>query len=125
MKGGAILDLPTQKVRKAFIQNVESILQNRNPSYDDVAELTNDEKKLLYKLTKMANLQDKIKVPHPCDLDKENHRFELLKGQIMAGQDSKEMIKEFKVLLIKLMNDKRIPKGQATNILTDLISLGY
>ena len=73
MKGGAISDLPTQKVRKAFIKNVEAILENRNPSYDEVAELTNDEKKLLYKLTKMANLQDKIKVPHPCDMDKDNH----------------------------------------------------
>jgi hypothetical protein len=48
-----------------------------------------------------------------------------LKGQISAGNDSKELIKEFKVMLVKFSNDGRIKKNEAREILLDLAAMGY
>jgi len=48
-----------------------------------------------------------------------------LKGQVMAGNDSKELIKEFKTMLLKFSNDGRIKKAEAREILLDLTALGY
>jgi len=61
-------------------------------------------------------------------LDKEqqdNHRFEVLKGEINAGNDNKEMIKEFKLLLLKFIHKNKLPRRQAQEILIDLVALGY
>jgi hypothetical protein len=35
------------------------------------------------------------------------------------------MIKKFKLLIVKLTHQGRLPKGQAKEILMDLASLGY
>ena len=53
------------------------------------------------------------------------NRFEILKGEILAGNDNKEMVREFKVMLLRFMNNGRIPRRQGQEILTDLASIGY
>ena len=56
--------------------------------------------------------------------EQEDSRFELLRGEIASGQDNKDAVKEFKLLLVKLMNQKRIPRGQALDILSEMSALG-
>jgi len=51
--------------------------------------------------------------------------LEFMKGEIIAGNDNPDIIKLIKLLLVKLMNIKRIPRRQGQEILTDLITLGY
>ena len=51
--------------------------------------------------------------------------FELMKGEIMAGNDNKDMIKKFKILLMKLSNTQQLPKSQVRDILFDLTSMGF
>jgi hypothetical protein len=52
-------------------------------------------------------------------------RFEILKGQILAGNDSKELVKEFKVAMLKFVKEGRIPKREANEILYELMALGF
>ena len=45
-----------------------------------------------------------------------------LKGEILAGNDNKEMVKNFKIILLRFMNSGKIPRRQGQEILTDLVS---
>jgi len=124
-KGGAIPDIPTQKVKRNIISILKKIVNNDMPNYDDINKLNDDDKELLYKIIELSHLANKINVPRPCNIDKENQTFEIMKGEIIAGNDNPDIIKKFKLLLVKLMNNKRIPRRQGQEILTDLITLGY
>ena len=124
-KGGAIPDIPTQKVKQNIISILKKIVNNDMPNYDDINKLNDDDKELLYKIIELSHLANKINVPRPCNIDKENQTFEIMKGEIIAGNDNPDIIKKFKLLLVKLMNNKRIPRRQGQEILTDLITLGY
>ena len=43
----------------------------------------------------------------------------------MAGNDSKDVIKEFKVLAFKLSRNNIIPRRQINEVLEDLLAMGY
>ena len=126
-KGGQIASLPTQKVSKNLIKAVSNIVNTQKLDYEDISNLQDEEKTHLHTILEKSRLADKFKVPNPnqCDFDKENHRFQILKGEILAGNNSPSLIKEFKLLLVKLMNQKRLPKGQGSEIMSDLLLLGY
>jgi hypothetical protein len=93
----------------------------------DFNEMPLEDQTYLWNLAKDAKIMDRLNLPTPKrtkDGEEEN-RFEILKGQVMAGNDSKELIKEFKVMLVKFSNDGRIKKNEAREILLDLASMGY
>ena len=123
-KGGYIKQIPTKKVSKAFIKVMKSMIDKKNPSYDEIKNLNESEKEQLYKIVRYAKLEDQFEVPSP-EIDKDNNQFEIMKGEILAGNDSKQMIKDFKLLLLKLMNNQRIPRKEAQELLTDLATMGY
>ena len=55
------------------------------------------EKNYLNKIVSASNLHDKLSVPAPSkdQRDKDFHQFEVMKGEILSGNDNKEMIKKF------------------------------
>jgi hypothetical protein len=121
-----IPSLPRQRVHKRVSNVLKTISGGGMPSYEDIGELKNDEKKYLSRVLKTARLSDKIKVPNP-DKSKEEaemDRFNILKGQIIAGNDGKEVVKEFKQMLIKFSNSGRLPKRETNEILAELLMLG-
>jgi hypothetical protein len=52
--------------------------------------------------------------------EQERNRFEILKGEYLAGNNSPKLITELKRLLIKMMSDGRIKKNQGTELLIEL-----
>ena len=48
-----------------------------------------------------------------------------MKGEILAGNDSAELVKKFKLLIMKLVKSDLLPKGQARDLLMDLATIGY
>ena len=107
IKGGAIPSIPTQKVSKTLIQAVSKIVNGKTLDYDDIDKLQDDEREHLHTIVNTSHLGDKFKIPRPCSVDEENNRFEIMKGEIIAGNNSPKMIKDFKLLIVKLMNQKR------------------
>ena len=57
--------------------------------------------------------------------EKEMNRFHILKGEIIAGNDSSQIAREFKGLLIKLMRQGRVPRREGNEILEELLHLGH
>jgi len=70
---------------------------------------------------------DKISIPTPSkdSMDKDIHQFEVMKGEILAGNDSSVLIKNFKILLLKLSKSGALPKHEVSEIMEDLLTLGY
>jgi hypothetical protein len=97
------------------------------PSYNDLNGLSEPEKVYLHNVAKRSNIVDKFSIPAPNkdQYEKDIHEFEVLKGEIMAGNDSKELIKKFKLHLMKLSKMGSLPKKEVTDIMEELLQLGY
>jgi len=123
--GFNVTNYPTSEISTATKKIIKKILTNNQISYDDINDLNNDEHEFLFNLIYKAKLNNLIDFPTPKK-DKnevEINRFQILKGQILAGNDSKELLKEFKLLLVKLSNENKINQKLVRNILIDLAVL--
>ncbi len=105
---------------------VKTVLKGKNPKVDDVEPLDDSERGYLNKLGKLTG-EGNFHVPlkNKTAEEKEIHQFEVMKGEIIAGNDNKEMIADFKRLLLKLMKNHRINKKEGSDILIELAALGY
>ena len=128
MKGGAINSIPTTHISSGLSKALKHFVDTQlPPNYDMISDLSKEDKELLHRVAKQAHLLDKMNIPTPnlTEEEQENHRFDILKGEINAGNDSKDVIKEFKLLLLKFIHKNKLPRRQAQEILVDLIALGY
>jgi hypothetical protein len=97
------------------------------PSYTDIDKLSDEEKNYLHQVSKKSNIDDILAIPSPSKdkMEKDINQFEIMKGEIMAGNDSKELIKKFKVLILRLSRTGSLPKNQVSEIMTELLEMGY
>jgi hypothetical protein len=126
-KGSSITGFPTHRQSTKVGHIVRKIVAGGHPSFDELNELGEDDKNYLHKLVKSANIGDKISVPSPNrdQMDADCNTFNIMKGEIMSGNDSVEYIKKFKVLLVKMTNNGLIPRSQSQDILMELVSMGF
>lgn len=125
MKGGAIAHLPTVKVSNPLSGLMQKMIDGHMPTFDDINNLSVDDKQQLHHVTRKCDIDVSVPNPDKDKLSQEMNRFDILKGEILAGNDNKEMVREFKVMLLRFMNNGRIPRRQGQEILTDLASIGY
>jgi hypothetical protein len=120
---GAFMGELQSRMVGSKLKNVfEKIVGGSVPSFNDYNKLDADEIEYLHYVSKKANLLDKLDVPSPKKDDDEKmmHRFEVLRGQLMAGQDNKQMISEFKKLILDMTDKKLLPRRQVSDILIDI-----
>lgn len=125
-KGHVIKDMPSFKLTPQFKKVIKKIVGGGIPTGDEINDLTDEEIKYLNKLSKRSNVYDTLNIPTPSKSKAEQdlHDFEVMKGELMSGNDSKELIQKFKILLIRLRNAGKIPKNQYHDIMEDLLTLG-
>lgn len=121
------MDMPTRRVSTNLQGILKTIVGGGVPNYNDLGKLDEEEKIYLNKLISRSELTDRISVPAPSkdQQEKDIHNFEVMRGQIMSGNDSQELVKQFKLLIRKLMKQGLLPKADVEDILTTLIDLGY
>lgn len=122
-----IPDMPSKRISRKLQKIIKHISGGGMPDFNDINNLDNNEKDYLHKLISKSNLTDRLSVPAPSkdQEEKDFHEFEVLKGEIMAGNDSKELVKKFKILILKLSKQNVLPKNEVSEILQDLLTLGY
>ena len=128
IKGGAVSGLPTLTISPKLSKMIHKIVTGKGfPSHNELGGLDDDDKDILHKIFKLSQAEgiESIPAPRKSRDDQELNRFTILRGEILAGNDSKELVKEFKVLLLKMMNDNKIGKPAGREVLLDLLSLGY
>lgn len=126
-KGAVIKEIPSQKISQGLAKIFQSLGKGLLPDYDKVNGLNDEDKEVLHKVITHSRMTDKVSVPTPKSKTNEEQmadRFDILKGEIVAGNDNPKIVKEFKVMLMKLINTGRIPRREAHEILTDLASMG-
>lgn len=123
--GAGLSDYPTHSVSPELGSVLKRMVGGSFPTFDDVARLCTGDKKHLYKISKKCGILDKVSVPKLDEHDKELHRFYVLKGEMEAGNDNKQLIKEFKVLVMKFVNEGILPRREGHSILIDLVAMGH
>jgi hypothetical protein len=120
--GAFMGDLQSRRVSNKLRNVFEKIVGGSVPSYNDYNKLDADEIEYLHFVAKKSNLLDKLEVPTPKKDDDEKmmNRFEVLRGQLMAGNDNKQMIGEFKKLILDMADKKLLPRRQVSDILIDI-----
>jgi hypothetical protein len=122
-----IPDMPSKRISRKLQKIIKHISGGGIPEHNDLNDLDDGEKDYLHKLVSKSNLQDRLSVPAPSkdQEEKDFHQFEVMKGEIMSGNDSKELVQKFKALILKLSKQNVLPKTEVSELLQDLISLGY
>ena len=125
--GVSVIGQPAHRVSDKLGNVVRDIVGGKVPSFNDLSGLTEDEKSYLYKVSKRAEIADKLSIPTPSKdaIEKDIHDFEVMKGEIMAGNDSVPLIKKFKLLLLRLSKSGTLPKADVQEIMEELLTLGY
>ena len=123
--GSTLKAFPSEKVSTRLASVIRSIVGGAVPTFTDFDELDDIERSYLYKLALESNIADRLSIPAPNknQVDKEIDEFEKMKGQIMAGNDNRDLVKSFKLLLIRLTKKNIIPKPQSKEIMEELAML--
>ena len=120
-------DMPSKRVSSNLQGILKTISGGGIPNYNDLGKLDEDEKNYLNKLISRSNLTDRVSVPAPSkdQQEKDIHNFEVMRGQLMSGNDSQEMVKKFKLLIRKLAKQGLLPKNDVDELNDTLTDLGY
>lgn len=127
LMGGKIGKYPDKQLSPNLTKIMRRMIEDRMPDEYDFNEMDLEDQNFLFNLAKDAKINERLNIPTP-KLSKEGeemNKFEILKGQIIAGNDNRELVKEFKQMLLRFSNDGRIKKSEAREILLDLTALGY
>ena len=127
LSGNGIAEFPSQRVSNNLRKVVKTMIGGGNPSFSDLEALSEPERIYLHKLASKADIVDKFNIPTPSKTKYEQdiHDFEVMKGEIMSGNDSKELVKKFKLHILKLSKMGALPKSEVQDILETLVELGY
>lgn len=123
--GNTIGTLPTEKVSKPLAKVIRTLVGKGIPSYEDISELSKEDKVKLHHICKTCKVNSPAVPKMKGEGEAEEDRFNILRGEIIAGNDSPKIAKEFKVMLLKFVNEGRIPRRQANEILQELLVLGH
>ena len=52
------------------------------------------------------------------------HRWDVLRGEMAAGNNSKPLVAEFKTMLLAFAKEERVSQRECSGILAELASLG-
>ncbi len=126
IKGNRQRKVPRQAIGGNVANVIKSIVVGRRPKPKDVLSLNDDEREYLAGVGVAAKIDDLKEMPtrKKTAEEKEVHEFEVLKGQIGAGNDNPELVREFKAKLVKLVKAKKVNKNAAHEILLELASMG-
>lgn len=118
---------PKTQVSNDFIDVVQEMIDYQVFNEDNYLRLSPDEKELFDRLITFAGLtRNSVKElsKHRKITDKKRdddvRRFEILKGEIIAGNDNPNVIKECKKLLIKLHNERIISKSDFYEVIKNM-----
>jgi hypothetical protein len=125
--GGAIVEIPSTRVSQNLSNIIKKMIGGSIPTFNELASLSEPEKIYLHKVSTKANISDKFSIPAPSKdaREKDIHLFEVQKGEIMAGNDNKDLIKKFKLHLIKLSRNGLLPKKEVAEVMEELINMGH
>jgi len=133
--GGRVASIPVQKISDDLKDFIVDMLQSnsacgrgggqvpyKKASQKEFVRLPIHEQKLFEKIANGAGIFHKLGLkPVMDDDDKKNmDRFEVLRGEYMAGNNSHELVRELRKLVIYFMDAGRLTKSQGRELLLNI-----
>jgi hypothetical protein len=122
-RGAVIPEMPSHHISSKLSNVFKTVAGGGIPQYDDIDTLKEEDKEHFVKVLKRCHI-DRVSLPKQKS-EPDTDKFDVLKGEILAGNNNPKLIKEFKVMLMKYIHAGRIPRREGHEILTDLASMGY
>lgn len=125
--GRKVHSIPSNMIGGNMIACLKDVMDGNNPSYNNVNSLSKEEKDYLSVIGRKAKV-DKLSAIDSGTKDedeKDLHSFRIMTGEISAGNDNKQLVKDYKKLLLKLISKGRIDSSKGKSILLDLAVIGY
>jgi hypothetical protein len=101
-----------------------------NGTLDEIVtdNLSEDDISYLFQLIKKCELDNfldgKAENKVKTKTEQEIHNFYVLQGEIVAGNDNPQIIREFKAILLTMMNEGKLSKKEAGDVLIQMSLLG-
>jgi len=117
--GGRVQSIPVQSMSEDLRDFIVEVLQNKKASQKEFNRLPLSEQKLFEKMAKGAGVHHTLGLK-PVKTDDDNkmeERFEVLKGEWLAGNNSHELVRELRKIIIHFMEEGRLTKSQARELL--------
>ena len=120
-------NFPVRKVNADFASVLRDMLNGKAPNYNTMNKLSDDDKVYLNKIIRKTKQHGYYSVPMPEKDDETKHheRLEWCLGQIRAGNNSPDIVKELKTKLLWFRNNGLMPRSQINEVLYELNDLGY
>lgn len=101
---------------------VRDIADGKAPQEKHMRQINDDEREYLSGLIKTCNIAipNGVKTEKKTPKQKENNEFEILKGQVLAGNDNPEIIKKFKNMLKKMVQSGQLNADDVRAIIDEL-----
>jgi len=109
-------------VSDIFRDYMIDLLENGKPNARVYNQIPEEERKLFEEISIGAGVWNGLGLKRTTTStdEEENKRFELLKGEYMAGNNSQKVIGSLRQLVVKMMNDGRIRRNQGVDLLMEL-----
>lgn len=122
LNGNDVPSFKASKISDDMADFIEDLVESGKMNERTLNKLDPAEKRLFSKLIKQSGLYEKYKIRALKNPDEkaEEDRFELVKGEFIAGNDNPAIVKELKHLIIKFMTEDRIPKREGHELLFQL-----
>jgi hypothetical protein len=118
---GAIPHIPSQHISEELKDFISNLVANGRIDQRFYNKLTKEDKSIFETVAEKADISDVLGIKIENTEKKEAiKRFELLRGEMIAGNDAPEVRTELKQHLIRFMADGTIPKIQGNQILLEL-----
>jgi len=118
-----IPEFPPKPVSEDFRDFFLDTIENGKVNHKVFKTLEEDERKFFERISEKAGLfkgLGLIKQPNKED-EEEVNRFNILRGEYYAGNNSHQLLDELRKLIIKFIHNGRIEKNQGIQILSSLI----
>ena len=111
--------IPQRVASTELIALIKKILETGQMNAPLYAALTEEDKKYFDSLAHMCKIGGKLGIVSPKD-DEDMQRFQIVRGEILSGNDAPQLIKELKHLTLKLVTEGKIPKRSAHDLLIEI-----
>ena len=113
---------PAQLVSETLKTLILKLLEEQKLDFKALQSLTKPDSDLFHSLIQKAQLDEQLGL---SGYQQEEHaqrlkRFELLRGQVLAGNNAPELLKELKTIIITFMSSGRMKRAEGNQILFEL-----
>jgi hypothetical protein len=119
---GSIASIRPLNISDDYKEFILDTLENERPNERILRKLPIEEQKHFERVILGAGLLDTFQIKRVGDKDekKEVDRFNLLRGEVLAGNNNEDVIKELKGLVVKFINEGKIRRQEGLNMLMEL-----